>query len=67
MQSIHSANTCHLVHLDGETHMCSLPVDVWSRSLETIRMVRQGGGVDADDGALLSPNESELLLLRIVV
>lgn len=67
MQSIHNGNKCHSVYLDAKTHTCLLPVDVFSKSLETIRMGKEGGGVGADDGELLSPNESELILLRIVV
>lgn len=58
------------IYLDGKTHMCLLPVDVLGQSLETIR--KKGGlgglgGVGGGDGEPLSPNESDLLLLRIVV
>lgn len=67
MQLIHNGNKCHSVYLDGKTYTCLLPVDVLSKSLETIRMGKEGGGVGADDGEVLSSNESELLLLRIVV
>lgn len=67
MQPIHNGNKCHSVYLDGKTHTRLLPVDVLSKRLETIRMGEEGGGVAEDDGELLSPNESELLLLRIVV
>lgn len=67
MQLIHNGNKCHSVYLDGKTYTCLLPVDVLSKSLEPIRMGKEGGGVGADDGEVLSPNESELLLLRIVI
>lgn len=67
MQSIHNGNKCHSLYLDGKTHACLLPVGVLSKNLETIRMGKEGGGVGVDDGEALSPNESELLLLRIVV
>lgn len=45
MQLIHDGKKCHLVYLDGKTHTCLLPVDVLSKSLETIRMGKEGGGV----------------------
>lgn len=51
-----------------QTHTCLLPIGVLSTSLETIRMGKEGGGFGAgDDGEVVSPNESELLLLSIVV
>lgn len=50
-----------------QTHTCLLPIGVSSKSLETIRMGKEGGGFGTDDGEVLSPNESELLLLSVVV
>lgn len=50
-----------------QTHTCLLPIGVLSKSLETIRMRKEGGGFGMDDGEVVSPNGNKLLLLSIVV